>query len=156
MQITLNYSDLYEVVKRTLSVVAKRSVDDKGNRLFDNITLGSREESIIHDYFRTAIVALAAELRQYVTLETPATGSYTINVTLYADTNPALENTIVQAVKDYAVAYAVFSWFTISAPRISEKYLADANADKEYVVYQVYHRQRPPLLPNPLRHKSES
>lgn len=156
MQITLNYTDLYGVVERSLSIIAKRSVDDQGNVLFDNITLGSREVSLINDYFRSAIVGLAAELRQYITLETPSTDTYVMGITLYADANSHLEDTIKQAIKDYIVAFALYSWFTISAPRIYEKYLADANAQKSYIIAQVFHRQRPSSLPNPLTPKSET
>lgn len=155
MNITLNYSDLYGVVERSLSVIGKRSVDEAGNRLFDNITLGSREVPLIHDYFRSAIVGLAAELREYVTLETLSQGSFVFGITPYADTNPNLETTITQAIKDYIVAYALYSWLTVSAPRISEKYLSDANAQKSYIIAQVYHRQRPSSLPNPLTPKTE-
>lgn len=153
MQITLTYSDLYGVVERSLSIIAKRSVDDQGNRLFDNITLGTREQSIIYDYFRSAIVGLAAELRQFVTLETPSSGSYIMTITLYNDANTALTESTKQAIKDYIVAYALYSWFTISAPRIYEKYLADAKANRDYIVSQVYHRQRPSTMPNPLTPK---
>lgn len=153
MQITLSYIDLYGVVERTLSIVAKRSIDDQGNRLFDNITLGSREKTLVYDYFRSAIVGLAADLRQYVTVETPAETQYTVTITLYDDANAALTSTITQAIKDYIVAYALYSWFTITAPRINEKYLADANAQKSFIIAQVFHRQRPAALPNPLTPK---
>lgn len=154
MQTILNYTELYAVVERSVSIIAKRSVDDQGNHLFDNITLGSRETEIINDYFRSAIVSLATDLRQYVTLEQATTSSYTIAITLYPDYNNKLENTIVQAIKDFMVAYALYSWFTISAPRIADKYLSDANAQKSYIIAQVFHRQRPSSHPNPLRNKT--
>lgn len=153
MQITLTYTELYGVVERSLSIIAKRSIDDQGNLLFDNITLGTREVELINDYFKSAIVHLAAELRQYVTLETVATGSFTMTITLYSDANPNLEETIKQAIKDYIVAYTLYSWFTVTAPRLYEKYLADANAQKNFIVAQVFHRQRPSTLPNPLTPK---
>lgn len=153
MQITLNYSELYGVVERSLSIIAKRSIDEKGNRLFADITLGSREVEIVSDYIRSAIVHIAADLRQYVTLETPGSGIYTLGITLYADANTKLEDTIRQAVKDYIVAYTLYSWFNVSAPRIYEKYLSDANAMKNFIIAQVFHRQRPSTMPNPLSKK---
>lgn len=155
MQITLSYTDLYGVVERSLSIIAKRSIDDQGNRLFENITLGTREKTLMYDYFRSAIVGLAADLRQYVTLETPNTETYNITITLYDDANPALTATTEQAMKDYIVAYALYSWFTVTAPRISEKYLADANAQKSFIIAQVFHRQRPAAseMPDPLAPK---
>ena len=153
MQIIISYIDLYGVVERSLSIIAKRSIDDHGNRLFDNITLGSREKTLAYDYFRSAIVGLAADLRQYVTLETPSAESYTVTLTLYDDANSSLTDTVSQAVKDYIVAYTLYSWFTVTAPRICEKYLADANAQKSFIIAQVFHRQRPSTLPDPLAPK---
>lgn len=153
MQIQITYATLYDVVERSLSIIGKRSVDDNGNLLFKDITLGTREQEIAYDYFRAAIVHVAAELREYVTGETRATDSYTLTLTLDADANSHLEDTIRQAVNDYAVAYALYSWFTVTAPRIHDKYLAEAKDAMVYLTYQVKHRQRPSSLPNPLRER---
>ncbi len=153
MQITINYLELYGVVERSLSIIAKRSVDENGNRLFTDITLGSREVELVNDYIRSAIVHIAAELREYVILETPSASSFVLNIALYNDANPHLDKTISQAVKDYIVAYALYSWFNVSAPRLYEKYLADANAMKSFIITQVYHRQRPSTMPDPLAPK---
>lgn len=75
MDITLDFGSLYEQVSRTLSIIAKRSTDDQGNRLFDNITLGSREKVLINDYFTSSFVMLAAELCHFVTAEVKSTSS---------------------------------------------------------------------------------
>jgi len=156
MQITLNYTSLYDTVARSLSIIGQRSVDDNGNLLFKDITLGSREKDIIYDYFRSAINGLAADLRQYVTAVTSSSTSFTLTVSLYDDANSNLSSTVVQAVKDYVTAYALYSWFTITAPRISEKYKEDAMNQRNFVIAQTFHRQRPQELPNPLRQKTEN
>lgn len=61
MNITLNYSDLYDLVERSLSIIGKRSTDEDGNRLFLDITLGSREKDIIKDFLRMAVVNITNE-----------------------------------------------------------------------------------------------
>ena len=155
MQIILDYNELYGVMERSLSIIAKRSVDDQGSPIYDNITLGSREKELAYDFFRTAIVALAADMRMYVTLESSTTTSYTITINLYPDTNVSLENTIRQAVKDYIVAYALYSWFTVTSPRLTEKYQADAESQRRYIISQVFHRQRPASMPDPLAPKTD-
>ena len=155
MQITLTYSDLYGVMDRSLSIIGKRSIDEKGNRLFNDITFGSREKELANDYFRSAIVALAADLRQFVSLETQSTTAFTITITLYEDYNDDLDATITQAIKDYIVAYALYSWFVITAPRIYEKYLAESERYRSYIRDQVFHRQRPATLPDPLRQRTD-
>ena len=155
MQILLDYTELYGVMERSLSIIAKRSVDDQGNPIYDNITLGSREKELAYDFFRTAIVGLAADMRMYVTLESSTTTSYTVTVSLDPDVNTSLESTIRQAVKDYVVAYALYSWFTVTSPRLTEKYLADADQQRRYITAQVFHRQRPATMPNPLAPKTD-
>ena len=155
MQITINYTTLLEVVKRSLSIIGKRSIDDQGNRLFDNITLGSREESIVYDYFLAAIVHVASELDKYISLESHTATSYTIGISLYDDYNDNLDNTITEAINGYLVAYALYSWFTVTAPRIHDKYLSEAKDAMTYLVKQCHHRQRPATLPNPLRPKTD-
>ena len=93
---------------------------------------------------------IAAELRQFVRLETPTTTTYTVRITLDNDANPALEDSIKQAVTEYLVAYMLYSWFTVSAPRLYQKYLADSQNALSYLTYQVFNRKRPDTLPDPL------
>lgn len=69
MEITLNFGTLYDKVARSLSIIGKRSIDDKGNLLFRDITLGSREREIISDFFVNAFTELCAELNKFITAE---------------------------------------------------------------------------------------
>lgn len=153
MDIEITYSDISSIVERSLSIIGKRSIDEKGNLLFKDITIGTREKEILTDYYKSAVMHIASELRRYVTLETSATASYTIQLTLDDDYNDKLQNTIIQSVKEYIVAYSLYSWFTVTAPAIYKKYLADAQNAMGYLTYQVFHRKRPSGLPNPLTPK---
>lgn len=154
MDITLNYTELMNVVERSLSIIGKRSVDENGNALFSTITLSSREKEILRDFLRSSFVSLATALRQFVSFEGVTDAGYQIRVTLY-DSNPALEKTTIQAIKDHVVDYTLYSWFTVTSPTIAQKYLADANAQLNFLDAQVFHRQRPDTLPNPLRTKTD-
>lgn len=69
MEITLNFSTLYNKVARSLSIIGKRSIDDKGNPMFREITLGSRERPVIYDFFVNAFTELCAELNKFITAE---------------------------------------------------------------------------------------
>lgn len=77
----------------------------------------------------------------------------TISLNLADDYNEALDNTLQQAIENYCTAYALYSWFTITSPRLAEKYLADAVNHRLYFISQVFHRKTTPAenLPNPLR-----
>lgn len=153
MDIVITYSDISAIVERSLSIIGKRSVDDAGNLLFKDITIGTREKDILKDYYKSAIMHIAAETRQYIRLETDATTSFTIRLTLDDDANPQLETSIKQAITEYIVAYALYSWFTVSAPRLYQKYLTDSQNALSYLTYQIYNRKRPDTLPDPLAPK---
>lgn len=153
MDIVITYSDISAIVERSLSIIGKRSVDDAGNLLFKDITIGTREKDILKDYYKSAIMHIASELRKYVTLETPTTTAYTLQLTLDDDANQALQDSIKQAVTEYIVAYALYSWFTVSAPRLYQKYLTDSQNALSYLSYQIFNRKRPSTLPNPLAPK---
>lgn len=139
MQITLTYTDLYAVVERSLSVIAKRSADDQGNPLFDNITLGSREKEIITDYIKQAAVWLATETAGFVTAGT----ENSITLTFPTNHNTALDTFIDSAAKHYCVAYAIYSWFTVTAPRLSEKYLGDCTRDVASIIKMTNEKKAP-------------
>lgn len=76
MQITFNFNNLYEKVSRSLSIIGKRSIDDRGNLLFRDITLGSRERDIANDFFANAFTELCAELNKFITAEVKNTSGF--------------------------------------------------------------------------------
>ena len=139
MQITLNYTSLYEVVERSLSIIAKRSIDDQGNRLYDNITLGSREKDIITDYIKQAAVWLATETSGFIT----SSSDNSMTLTFPDNHNTSLDVFISNSCNNYCVAYALYSWFTVTAPRLSEKYLGDCNRDIGAIIRMTNNKKAP-------------
>lgn len=118
MKVTLNFSQLTETVKRSLAIIGKRATDDNGNLLFKDITLSSLEEPILHDFFKDALVyarAMAAPCSMTVT-EQAATLSF-----------PSDDGAVKQAFEAYCVAYALYSWLSVTAPGLAKKYMDDAN-----------------------------
>lgn len=142
MEITFDFNTLLEEVKRSLSVIGKRTVDDNGNKLFSDITVSSNEESIISDYFRQAVIDLAAELAAHITTPAKAEGT-TIAIGLPSNHDTAIEPFIRDACKAYCVSYALYSWFTVTAPRISEKYNADCSRQVNSVIRLVNQKSEP-------------
>lgn len=121
MTINLNYTALQEKVERSLSVIGKRTVDDKGERLFTDITVSSRETEIINDYFRQAVIDLAAELTAFIS----AGNDTSITIDFPTNHSDALDTFVTQSCEAYCVSYALASWFNVTAPRLTEKYTAD-------------------------------
>ena len=132
MDINLNYDTLYGKVERSLSIIGKRSKDDDGNLLFKDITLGSREKEIINDYFRQAVIDLTTELETFVTAG--STSGVTFALDMPTNHNSALNPFVVQSCEEYCVSYALYSWFVITAPHISEKYLGDCRRQLSAVI----------------------
>lgn len=122
MQKTFDFSALYGKVSRSLSIIGKRSIDDQGNLLFKDITLGSNEKEIISDYFRQAVIDIVTELGAFITAQTDG---ISITVTFPTNHNNVLDTFIGSSCDEYCVSYALYSWFNITAPRIAAKYLED-------------------------------
>jgi len=139
MVITLDYTALQTKVERSLSVIGKRTVDDKGERLFTDITLGTREIEIITDYFRQAVIDLAAELSAFISASTDTT----ITIDLPTNHSGALDTFIIKSCEAYCVSYALASWFNISAPRLTEKYTADCTRQIAAIVRLVHDKREP-------------
>ena len=136
---TFDYTELYGKVSRSLSIIGKRSTDDHGNRLFADITLGSREKDIVEDYFRQAVIDLAAEMEAFITAETTTA----ITITLPSSHNEQLDTFIGNSCDEYCVSYALYSWFTVTAPRLSDKYLGDMKRQLSAVVRLIHEKKAP-------------
>jgi hypothetical protein len=126
-------------VERSLSAIGKRTVDDKGERLFTDITLGSREKEIINDYFRQAVIDLAAELTAFISASTDTS----ITIDLPTNHSSALDTFIINSCEEYCVSYALASWFNVTAPRLTDKYTADCTRQIAALV-RVIHDKRAP------------
>ena len=142
MTITIDNAELLGIVKRSLSIIGKRSVDNEGNLLFKDITLGSREEGLVSDYISDAVNTLAAELSGFVT---GTSGG--IQVTFPSNQNDQLNTYIIAACKAYVVAYCLYSWFTITAPKIAAKYQGDA-ANQLAAVARMTHEKKEATPPS--------
>ncbi len=139
MKVTLDFSQLTGKVKRSLSVIAKRSVDDKGNLLFKDITLGSLEEPILDDYYKDAVIQLKT-LTDYFSSSTSDTE---ITLTFPTNHHDGNDTAIQDAFEAYCVSYALYSWFVIVAPRISQKYQDDSNRHLHEILSLIYLKQPP-------------
>lgn len=130
MQKTFDFTALYGKVSRSLSIIGKRSIDDQGNLLFKDITLGSNETEIINDYLRQAVIDIVTELSAFITAES----GDAITVTFPTNHNSNLDTFIGKSCDEYCVSYALYSWFTVTAPRIAEKYLGDCRRQLAAVI----------------------
>lgn len=139
MTVTLNYSDLAGIVDRQLSIVGKRSTDDQGNLLFKDITLGSREKELIDDFIRQAVIDLSAETAAFIT-EGSDTG---FTLTFPTNHNVKLDTFIQQSCKTYCVSFVLWSWFTITAPRIADRYQDDCKRQLSAVIRLIHDKKAP-------------
>ena len=142
MQKTFDFTALYGKVSRSLSIIGKRSIDDQGNLLFKDITLGSNETEIINDYLRQAVIDIVTELSAFITAES----GDAITVTFPTNHNSNLDTFIGKSCDEYCVAYALYSWFNVTAPRIAGKYLEDCKRQLSAVI-RLAHDKKPPQTP---------
>lgn len=126
--IVFEFDELYKKVERSLSVIGKRSTDDEGKPLFADITLGSNEKEIAYDYLTQAVIAISDELAQFL----KGTQYYlhddeNMVIELPDNHNTAADEYLKRACQAYCVSYTLYSWFTVTAPRLASKYLEDCN-----------------------------
>lgn len=146
--ITLSYSTITEQVKRSLSIIAKRSVDDNGVPLFKDITLGSREEIIINDFFSQAITELCTQMEEFFVSQTTTSSAGTVTSVDLSIDNPSNWNSgllpsLEMALTNYLVSYALHSWFVVTAPRLVDKYLDDQKRMFAAVHKLLYSKKEP-------------
>lgn len=139
MNITLSYADLAAIVKRSLSIIGKRSVDANGNLLFKDITLSSIEEPILNDFFSDAAIQLKTKTEHFLT----TVNGNTLTLTLPSNRTSGTDTALEEALKAYCVSYALYSWFTITAPRIATKYQEDAERHLAAIITLVYTKNPP-------------
>lgn len=139
MEIQFDYNDLYDTVARSLSIIGKRARTDEGKRLFDDITLSSLEKPLATDYLRQAVIDLSAELA--FAIESGSNSGITI--TLPSNYRSALNAFVINSCKAYCVSYALYSWFTVTFPRIAPKYQDDCVRQLN-VLKRILHEKKEP------------
>lgn len=142
MNITFDFATLATEVKRSLSIIGKRSIDEQGNLMYKDITLGSLEEPLLNDYFQQAVIDLSTETDTFITASTDTS----LTLTFPANHNNALEPAITKLCNAFCVSYALYSWFSIVAPRLVEKYMGDCKRQAGALIRMVYNK-KPPVAP---------
>lgn len=142
MEITLDFTTLAGEVKRSLSIIAKRSIDEQGNLMFKDITLGSLEEPLLDDYFQQAVIDLVTESDAFVTASTDSS----MTLTFPTNHNDALNPAITKVCKAYCVSYALYSWFSVVAPKLQEKYMGDCRRQAGALI-RLIHSKKTPTTP---------
>ena len=64
-------------------------------------------------------------------------------VTVPDNWNTALVYSLRQALYNYCIAYALFSWFTVTAPHISQKYLLDTQRQMAAIIGMIHEKTDP-------------
>lgn len=141
MNITISYQALYEKVSRSLSIIAKRSVDDKGVLLFKDITLSTREQEIMTDYFKQAVLDIVAAAAAFIAENSDNTITFVLD--LPENHRSSLDSFIQKSCEEYCVSYALYSWLFITAPRIAPRYLDDCKRQLS-VIIRLVHEKEPP------------
>ena len=141
MNITISYPALYDTVSRSLSIIAKRSVDDKGVPLFKDITLGTNEQKIITDYFRQAVLDIVAAAAAFVADNSD--DSITMVLDMPGNHRASLDGFIQKTCEEYCVSYALYSWLFITAPRIAPRYIEDCKRQLSTLI-RLLHEKEPP------------
>lgn len=141
MDITLDYSTLYDIVSRSLSVIGKRARNEEGGREYENVTLGTNEKEIITDYLRQAIIDLSAELSAFITANTD--NAITFKLELPSSHNAGLDPFIQKSCEAYCTSFALHAWLFVTVPRLAPRYLEDCKRQLAAVIRLIHDKKAP-------------
>lgn len=139
MEIALDFNQLKRDVKRSLSIIGKRSIDEDGNLMFKDITLGSLEEPLLNDYFQQAIIDLTTGTDTFI----KASSDSSLTLEFPTNHNDALNPAIINSCKAYCTSYALYSWFTVVAPKLVAKYQDDCARQMAALIRLIHNKKEP-------------
>lgn len=147
--IDISVTVITEMVKRTLSIIGKRSFGDNGQPLFEDITLSSAETDLISDYVYVAFQHVQGELAKFATITLVTEGMIVGgnsgqplgNAQMSIDNDNSL--TIDKAIRLYCVSYSLYSWFSFSLPRLADKYNKDCETLMAAIIRMVHEKKSP-------------
>ena len=120
-----------------------------------NVYKSSRSASFSSASIPSGAALVAPQGRVYkvdsgvlVNLPSGIEDTVTLSLTLADNWNEGLQTAMYQAVSNYCISYALYSWFTVTAPRIAEKYLGDMKRNLTAVV-RMAHEKLPPTPASP-------
>ena len=138
--INIDYGSIAKTVERQLSIVGKRSTDENGKLIFTDITLGTNEKELLNDYIRQAVIDLTTETAAFISSQL---GNTSITLTFPGNHNSVLDTFIQQSCDAYCASFALWSWFTITAPRIADRYLEDCKRQLAAIIRLTHDKKAP-------------
>ena len=143
-ELSVGSQEISDTIKRSLAIIGKRSVDDNGQSMYRDIMMGSNEEDLIGDYISEAAQHIASKINGVINSVGGDEELITsINVLLPSNYNDGLEALAQRTFKAYCVAYALYSWFTITAPTLAGKYEKMSQQHLDEIVSLIYSKKAP-------------
>ncbi len=143
--ISISIDKITEKVQRSLYIIGKRSSNDDGTSLFQDVSLSTNETDLISDYVYVAFQHIQTELAKFVTIsqvEEHSTENVFISAEMSVDDNSG-SLTLDKTVELYCVSYALYSWFVFSVPRIADKYNRDCETLMADIIRIVHNKKEP-------------
>ncbi len=140
--ITVNYSDLKDEVRRSLSIIGKRTADKQGNILFASVTMTTAEEDILKSYLKEAMESFVSNFSDLAICYMD--NDFNVNIVLTRRrAKTGLVDAIASNFKSYASSYVTYQVTSVTAPDIAKKY-AESMTDKLNEAIKLIYAVEPP------------
>jgi len=144
LQVTIDWTNVENAVKKHLSIIGKRQKNENGS-LYAGITLSSKEEEdIMKQYINAAAETFVGYLTPFVTQY--SSGDFLIFIlenTRWADNNNGITVPFEGNFMGYAVAYVANALLGMNYPELAKKYADDMQRHLESAINLIFYKTPP-------------
>lgn len=140
-EITIDWSNVKDAVRKHFSIIGKRLKDKEGNLLFSGVTLSSVEEDILKQYVNAAAEIFVSEMPN--TLTYYDSGDFLIFVVKNTRWTDALSVVFEGNFMGYAVSYVADAVLGMNYPDLAKKYALDMQNHINAAIKCVYNKEQP-------------
>lgn len=140
-EITIDWSNVKDAVRKHFSIIGKRLRDKEGNLLFSGVTLSSTEEDILKQYTNAAAEIFVSEMCQLVTYyDSGDFIIFTVKNTRWAEPVAIFfEGNFM----GYVVSYIANAVIGMNYPDLAKKYETDMQKHLAAALKCVYNKEPP-------------
>ena len=139
LKITIDQPTLFAEAKMLSSFEGKHEYNEKGDSLYDVIKVLEQDRPLFERYSGEAIKNLTKVLREFVA----EVSANVITCVMPKSFNPAFENDVSEAARDYIVNFSFFLYLKMRNEARAKDYLELANQDLTDIREKVYYRTKP-------------
>lgn len=150
LQITIDWNNVENAVKKHLSIIGKRQKDNNGG-LFAGVTLSTEEEKVMKHYINAAAETFAGEMSPLITYYNSGDFLiFTLTNSRWANGTDGRTVPFEGNFMGYVVAYVANAILGMNYPELAKKYESDMTNHLNAAIKLIYIKKEPSVSKNTL------